>query len=160
MRNGIKAGWKQITNIKVTVRDLDGNIINVQELKNLITTVGLNMIRDALHAVADIDDCEIKYVEVGTGDTAPALGDVALDTYEFRKIMTSTSKPADGQTRCTCYIAPGEAVANLREIGWWAGDGCTGAEASGIMISRVLYTRNKTALESLQIERTDTITEA
>ncbi len=155
-----KGIWKQITNIKITVFDLDGNVKDVTELKNLITTVGLNMMRDALHDVADIADCEIKYVELGTGNTAPALTDVALDTYLFRKIMTSTSKPADGQTRCIVYIAPGEAVAALEEIGWWAGAAAGAGEATGIMISRALYSRNKTALESLQIERTDTFTEA
>lgn len=156
----IKSGWKRITNIKITAYDLDGNVKDVMKVKNLITTVGLNMVRDAIHAVADIADCEIKYVEVGTGATAPALADVALDTYLFRKIMTSTSKPADGQTKCTVYISPAEAIGALEEIGWWAGAACAAGEATGIMIARVLYSRNKTALESLQIERTDTITEA
>jgi len=147
------------TNIKITAFDLEGNIKDVQEFHNLITTVGLNMVRDALHSVGDVADCEIKYVEVGTGNTAPALADVALDTYLFRKVMTSTSKPADGQTRCTVYIAPTEAVDALEEIGWWAGTAAVAGQATGIMVSRVLYSRNKTALESLQIERTDTIAE-
>lgn len=155
MESNIK--WKR--NVKVTVFDLDGNIVDVQEIKNLLTTVGLNMVRDALHDVGDVADCEIKYVEVGTGATAPALTDVALDTYSFRKIMTSTSKPADGQTKCICYIAPAEAVVAIEEIGWWAGTDCAAGEATGILISRVLYSRNKTALESIQIERTDTIAE-
>lgn len=157
---GAKGNWKQVTNIKIIAFDLKGKVIDVQEVKNLITTVGLNMIRDALHSVGDIADCEIKYVEVGTGSTAPSLADTTLDAYLFRKIMTSTSKPANGQTKCTVYIAPGEAVDALEEIGWWAGAAAAAGEATGIMISRVLYSRNKTALESLQIERTDTITEA
>jgi len=152
--------WKWTTNIKVTAFDLEGNVKDVTEIKNLITTVGLNMVRDALHAVADIADCEIKYVEVGTGSIAPALTDTTLDTYLFRKIMTSTSKPADGQTRCTCYISPAEAIGALEEIGWWAGAAAAAGQATGIMVSRTLYSRNKTTLESLQIERTDTIAEA
>ncbi len=218
-----KIGWKMVTNIKITAFDLEGNIKDIQEIKNLITTVGLNEMRDFLHGqpagaadateanklhdadggftardvgkwlhnttddtwttvsgfvdsgeldltddiMADTEDyilypasAGIRYVELGTGDTAPALADVALDTYLFRKIMTSTSKPADGQTRRTVYIAPGEAVDALEEIGWWAGAAAAAGEATGILISRVLYSRNKTALESLQIERTDTITEA
>lgn len=149
--------WKR--NVKVTVFDLEGNIIDVQEIKNIITTVGLNMVRDALHDVADVADCEIKYVETGSGTNAPAITDVALQTYVFRKIMTSTSKPADGQTKCICYIAPAEAVGAIEEIGWWAGTDCAAGEATGILISRVNYSRNKTALESIQIERTDTIAE-
>ena len=155
-----KGNWKQVTNIKITAFDLDGNVKDVQEIKNLITTVGLNMVRDALNNVATVADCMIKYVEVGTGNTALALTDVALDAYLFRKIMTSRSTPADGQTKCVCYIAPAEAVGALKEIGWWAGAAAGAGQATGIMISRVLYSRNKTALESLQIERTDTIAEA
>ena len=150
-------GWN--TNVEVIVKDLEGNIKEVTRVKNLLTTVGLNMVRDALHDVGDVADCEIKYVEVGDGATAPAVGDVALDNYVFRKIMTSTSKPADGQTRCICYIAPAEAVGAIEEIGWWAGTNAAAGEATGIMISRVLYSRNKTALESIQIQRTDTIAE-
>jgi len=155
----LAANLKKVTNIKITAYDLDGNIKDVTHIKNLITKVGLNMIRDALHAVGDVADCEIKYVELGTGNTAPALTDVALDAYFFRKIMTSTDKPADYQTSCTVYISPTEGVAALEEIGWWAGTDCAAGEATGILYSRVLYPRNKTALESLQIERTDTITE-
>jgi len=155
----LSANIKTTTNVTVTAYDLEGNVKDVTHIKNLITTVGLNMIRDALHAVADIADCEIKYIELGTGSTAPALTDVALDTYLFRKIMTSTSKPADYQTKCTVYIAPSEAVAALKEIGWWAGATCAAGEATGILYSRVLYSRNKTAIESLQIERVDQITE-
>ena len=150
---------KLSTNIKVIARDLDGNITDVKEIANLITTVGLQMLRDALNNVATVADCMIKYVEVGTGSTAPALADVALDNFLFRKLMTSRSTPSTYTTKCTVYIAPGEAIGAIEEIGWWAGAACGAGEATGIMIARVLYTRNKTALESLQIERTDTITE-
>lgn len=151
---------KWTSNVKVTVRDLDGNIIDVQEFHNLITTVGLNMVRDALHAVADIDDCEIKAVEVGTSDTAPALTDTTLGaSFLHREAIIDTAKPADGQTWCMAYFAPADAIGLIEEIAWFAGALANGQD-TGIMISRVLYTRNKTTAESLQIERTDTIAEA
>jgi len=155
----MESNIKWTHNVKITAFDLEGNILDVQEIHNLLTTVGLNMVRDALHDVADVADCEIKYVEVGSGTNAPALTDVALQTFVFRKIMTSTSKPADGQTKCIVYISPSEAVGAIEEIGWWAGAAAAAGEATGIMISRVNYSRNKTNVESIQIERTDTITE-
>lgn len=155
----MSGNWKLITNVKITAFDLDGNIKDVTHIKNLITTAGKNMLRDALHAVADIANCEIKYVEVGTGSKPPALTDTTLQTFLYRKAISNTDKPADGQTWCMAYILPAEAIGALKEIGWWAGAAAGAAQATGILFSRVLYSRNKTALETLQIERTDAITE-
>jgi hypothetical protein len=43
------------------------------------------------------------------------------------------------------------------EIAWFAGAGATATKDTGIMIARVLYSRQKTNLESWTIRRTDTI---
>lgn len=149
--------WK--TNIKVTARDLEGNILEVKKIKNLLTTVGLNMVRDALFDVGTIADCEIKAMEYGSGSTPPALTDTALETYQGRKApMVANTRPANGKVKSVFYISPSDYVGWIKELSWWAGADCNG-EASGVMFSRVLYSRNKTALESIQIERIDTIKE-
>ncbi len=150
--------WQWESNVRITVKDLDGNILDVQEFKNLITTVGLGMLVDLLDG--DIGDGEIKYTAVGSDNTAPALGDTILGTETFRKATTSTAQPSVPSLRHVVYIAPDEAIGAIEEIGWFAGTGATGAADSGIMISRVLYTRTKTALESIQIERLDSFSEA
>ena len=116
------------------------------------------MVRDGLYG--DVTDLETKYTAVGTNATAPAITDTQLGTELFRKVTTSHSKPADGQIKHIVYIAPAEAVGALKEIGWFAGVLAGAAANSGIMISRVLYDHAKTNVESLQIERTDTIEEA
>ena len=152
------ANEKHSENIKITVRDLAGKIIDIQEIKNLIPTVDLNMIRDAYYG--DVADCEIKYMAVGSDNTAPALTDTTLGTETFRKILTSHSKPADGQIMTTVYIAPAEAVGAIEEIGWFSGAAAGAGADSGILSSRILYSRNKTNLESIQVERTLTIAEA
>jgi len=154
----IKTGFKIKTNVKITVKDLEGNIKEVKELKNLITTVGLNMVRDGWYG--DVADTETKYMAVGDDNTAPALTDTTLGNETFRKIMTSHSKPADAQMKFTVYIAPAEAVGAIEEIGWFSGAAAGAGADTGIMISRVLYSRTKTNLESIQVERTDTIAEA
>jgi hypothetical protein len=153
----MKFNLKLYCNIKVIVRDLEGNILDVQEFHNLITTDGLNMFRDGLKG--DVTDLEIKYLAVGDDDTAPALGNSDLGNETFRKATTSQSTPADGQHTHTTYIAPGEAVGAIEELGWFAGAAAGAGAGSGIMISRVLYSRTKTALESIQVERTDTFAE-
>ncbi len=150
--------WQWEPNVRITVKDLDGNILDVQEFKNLITTVGLGMLVDLLDG--DIGDGEIKYTAVGSDNTAPALGDTILGTETFRKATTSTTQPSVSSLRHITYIAPDEAIGAIEEIGWFAGAGAGAGADSGIMISRVLYTRNKTALESIQVERLDTFAEA
>ncbi len=151
--------WSLKSNIKITVFDLKGNIIDVQEFKNLLTTDGLNMMRDGLYGPGGAQDLEIKYFAIGSDNTAPAITDTDLGTETFRKARTSQSKPADAQQRYIQYIAPGEAVGVIEELGWFAGAAAGAGAGSGIMVSRTLYSRVKTALESIQIERTDTFVE-
>ena len=150
--------WKWTTNVKVTVFDLDGNIKDIQEFHNLITTVGLGMVIDMLDGA--VADGEIKYMAVGSDNTAPALADMTLGTEAFRKIMTTQTQPTASSLLSTVYVSPSEAVGVIEELGWFAGAAAGAGADSGIMVSRVLYSRNKTALESIQVERTDTIAEA
>ena len=217
----IGTNWKLVTNIKITAFNLDGNIKDVTEIKNLLTTVGLNLMRDVLlgdaktgtadateanklhdadadfaatdvgkllynstdgtctivsgfvdsgeldltdDIMADTEDYVIypsgdgiQYMAWGSDNTAPAIGQTTLVAETNRQIMTSKTAGATGILVCMVYLAPATAVGAIKELGWFAG---STAATTGTMISRILYSRNKTALESLQIERTDTITEA
>ena len=152
--------WSWKTNIKIIVRDMDGKVVEVEEFHNLITTVGLNMMRDLIEGL--IADGEIKYLAWGSDNTLPALADIALGSETARKLITSMSEPGDGQLLTITYIAPGEAVAppNIEEFGWFCGAAAGAGAGTGIMTSRVLYSRAKTALESIQVQRLDQIVEA
>ena len=91
------------------------------------------------------DDANVR-----TGRTVAAGSqrlDIALD-------------PAAGQVNTVHYITPAEAVGAIEELGWFAGAAAGAGAGTGIMISRVLYSRVKTNLESLQIERLDTLEKA
>ena len=149
--------WEIKTNIKVTAFDLNGEIKDVTEFKNAVMNVGFNMVRDFFKG--DVADGEIKYLAVGTSNAAIDVTDTTLTTEIFRKVMTTQTSGATGVLVSLVYIAPAEAVAAIEELGWFAGAAAGAAADSGIMLSRVLYTRNKTALESLQVQRTDTVTE-
>ena len=150
--------WMWKTNIKITAYDLEGNVKDVQEFHNLITTVGLGMMIDFLWGA--IADGEIKDMAVGDDNTAPTLADTTLGNETDRWVMTTQAEATTTSLLSMVYVAPDEAVGAIEEIGWFAGAGCDGVGPdTGIMVSRVLYSRVKTALESLQIERTDTIVE-
>ena len=146
------------TNIKVTAFNLEGKVLDVQEFHNLIMSVGKNMFRDALKGA--VTDLQIKRLGIGGTNTAPAVEQTKLVSEFFRKAITSQTNGATGILISTTYIAPYEANdPQIEELGWFAGAAATDTTDSGIMISRVLYSRDKTELESLQIERTDTISE-
>ena len=148
-------GWKSI--IRIAVIGLDGSI-EVVEIKNKISDVGLNMFRDALKGV--ITDAEIKYLAWGSDNTAVS-GDHTTLVAEFdRKQVTLQESGATGIIVTTTYIAPYEGnESTIEELGWFAGADASATPDSGIMVARVLYSRAKTELESLQVERTDTLSE-
>ena len=152
-----KGAWKPGGNIRVTVRDIEEKVVDVQEFPNLLTTVGFNMLRDGLYG--DVTDLRIKYFAWGSNDTAPALTDTTLGTETARQIMTSHSKPANAQHKFNAYLAPATAVGQIEEFGWFAGAAAGAGANSGIMIARVLYSRLKTNVESITIERVDTFKE-
>ena len=156
----MESNWKWKSNVKVTVSDLDGNIIDIQEFHNLITNVGLNMMRDGLYGPGGAQNLEIKVLGIGSNNTPPAVGQTQLLAETFRKARTSQSKPGTGQQTYVQYIGPTEAIGVIEELGWFAGAAADpGTPNSGIMVSRTLYSRVKTNLESIQIERTDTFSE-
>lgn len=145
--------------ITVTARDVAGRVLHVARFHNLITTVGRNLMRDLLSGA--VVDGEIKYVGLGSSTTAPAITQTQLVAEQFRKQITAQSATATGQVTTTAYIAPQEAnLFRIEEIGWFATTAATGVANSGVMVARVLYSRQKNNLESLQIDRTDTFTAA
>ena len=147
--------FKWIRNVKITIRDLKGNILDVQEFDNLITEDGLDMFRGGLFG--DVTDLEITKLKIGDDDgtTLPlAVTNSALGSETFSFATTDHAKPATGQHWHMVYLAPADAIGLIEELGWFC-------QAAGtLMISRILWQHDKTALHSLQIERTDTIEEA
>lgn len=150
-------GWSGLVTIKVL--DLQGEVIDETIVKNLITTVGKEMLRDILSGA--ITDGEIKYVGMGSDNTAPAVGQTTLVAEEFRKAMTTQANGGGtAELDSTVYIAPFEAnTFTTEEIGWFAGVAAGAGADSGIMVARILYSRAKNNLEAIQIVRTDTISE-
>lgn len=140
--------------IRVTIRYRDGRV-EVEEFDNLITDAGRNLLRDALDGT--VADCAIKYLAWGDGTAAPTAGDVALGHELGRKAVTKQQVGAAGQITTTVYLAPFEANVQIQELGWFAGAGATAAAVSGVLVARVLYVKNKTDLESIQVDRVDTI---
>lgn len=146
--------WQGDVNIKAL--DKDGNVLQEDNLKNLITSAGKNLLAESLRNASL--DAEIKFISLGSDNTAPSSGDTTLGNETFRKAVTSqTAGGSVGVTITNLYVAPEEAVGTIEEIGFHSGSSATSTTDSGVLFARVLYSRTKTAVESIQIERTDTI---
>jgi hypothetical protein len=144
--------WQGDINIKSF--DKDGNLIQEDNVKNLITSAGKNLLAEALRTN---NDCEIKFIALGSDNTAVTSGDTTLGNETFRKQVTSQAAGSVGVTITNLYVAPEEAVGTIEEIGFFSGSSASATTDSGTLFARVLYSRTKTAVESIQIERTDTI---
>ena len=141
--------------VTVTIRNADGTV-TVKTFDNLITDAGKNLLAQALRDTAF--DAEIKYLAWGTGSTAPAAGDTTLVAESGRKQVTSQTAGAGvGETDTVTYLAPDDANVAIAELGWFAGASATATADSGTLIARVLYSHTKTNLESVQVDRTDTV---
>ena len=146
--------WQGDVNIKAL--DKDGNVLQEDKLKNLITSAGKNLLAESLRNGSL--DAEIKFIAIGSDNTAPSSGDTTLGNETFRKAVTSqTAGGSVGVTITNLYVAPEEAVGTIEEIGFFSGSSASSTTDSGTLFARVLYSRTKTAVESIQIERTDTI---
>lgn len=109
---------------------------------NLVVTTGLNWVASRMEGVAsDI----MSHIAVGTGSTAPAIGDTALGGELSRVALTSGVAAAATITYITTFSA-GQGTGALQEAGIF------NAAAAGTMLARVTFpVINKGASDTLQI---------
>jgi hypothetical protein len=143
-------GW--IGEYEIVIRHKDGTVFR-EKLKNRLMNTGLNMVRDALNG--DLTDLKLKYLALGDSKIAIDDTQTQLGNERFRTPFIKYDKPATGQLKTTAIAKDTEAVFQIEEIGIFAGP-ATDVANTGILVSRILYSRNKTNLESIQFIRTDT----
>jgi len=118
----------------------------------MITTVGLNLLRNAL--AGDVSP-DVNYFAVGDDNTAVTGTETTLGNETLRVQLSSDGTPLDGDWNSVWDILDSDGALTIREIGWFSNG--TASADSGVLISRILYSRDKTTLESIQFNRTDTI---
>lgn len=114
-----------------------------------ITNAGVNLMRNANEGA---DNSLIKYVALGTSNTAPSATDTQLGAEVFRKAVTSYTNGSTGEILVTGYFSSTDAVGvTIQEIGFFGGITASAAANSGVLIAHGLYTlSSKTNLQSLQ----------
>ncbi len=154
MRQNLLWDWK--SNVRIIVLE-SGLIVSEFVTHNVITRSSLTLARDALRGTGDLT---IQQVGVGAGATTPTDEDTDMDDERLRVDIILRQAISIDALLTTAYVAPEEAnTFTINELGWW-GEDATDTLGTGTLMSRVLYNYTKGALESLQIDRLDTFSEA
>ena len=114
------------SNVELTIKK-GQQVVQVIKAKNLITNAGLNWFRDLAGGIVGRADGQA----VGTGTTAAAAGDIALETSVLKKTIDRRLDSDKKITFQTLFLE-GEANGNtLSEVGLFGG---------GVLIARALIT--------------------
>jgi len=125
------------------------------KIKNLIMN---NALDEVLKSLQDLTvDIGIKYLALGTSDTANTNALTQLGNEIFRTQFVDQDKVDIGELRTIFTVLDSEAVAQIEEIGIFCGSSATSSANSGLMLSRILWSRNKTNTEEIQFTRVDKV---
>lgn len=142
-------------NITATWRDLNGNIVKVDNKKNLIATVGRAVVASLLAGDSTLSGA-ITRCALGSSTTAPSLSDTKLgsETSGTRKAPLSPSTNSN-KVFITFVYSASEAVGSHKEFGTFI-DGADTAD-SGALFSHLAIDWVKTNQQSLTIDCVYTI---
>jgi|TARA_R110001592_G_scaffold61672_4_gene188265 hypothetical protein len=137
--------------LKIVLRDKDGNVKSEKIEKNLVVTTGLNYI--AARMTDGSIPTDMSHMAVGTGTTSAAAGQTALVTESARVALTGgQGAPSTNTIVYTATFAAGTGTGALTEAG------VLNASSSGTMLCRTVFSAvNKGADDSVTITWTITI---
>lgn len=123
--------------------------------KNMFVTAGKNSLADHLRGTTENNKGIITYCALGTGLTAPALGDTTLQTELARKLVSVRTVSGNVATFET-FFTTSEAIGTLKEAGLF-GDAASATADTGTLFCRVAINRTKSANDTLTLSWTVTI---
>jgi hypothetical protein len=139
---------KMTGDLKIVLKDENGQIKHEQEVKNLVVTVGKNFIASRMK---DTTDTAMTHMAVGSGTTAAAVGDTTLGTELGRVSLTSTTVTTNNVAYVATFPA-GTGTGAVTEAGLF------NASSSGTMLCRTVFSViNKGAADTLGITWTVTV---
>lgn len=135
-----------------------GELLKAWRLENLLTTAN-QTVRDTMLAgtyTGGNDSLQIAYFAFGTGTTAPAVTDTALETEVYRKQVTQVTVQSTGSVKSLVSLGSNECNTTITEIGIFCGPSATSTANTGTLISRIAVNIVKNSNIVLNITRTDT----
>lgn len=136
--------------VRIDLFDETGAVKETREIKNLVVTTGKTFIASRMVGVASTI---MGYMELGTGTTAAAAGDTALQTVisGSRTAITSGTNASNVVTYVTSFPA-GTGTGAVTEAGIF------NAASAGTMLCRTVFAVvNKGAADAMSITWTITV---
>ena len=134
--------------LTVEIKNKQGEVIDVREVKNLVVDDGLEYIASRMK---DTSATAMSHMAIGTGSTAAAAGNTALGTEAARQALTSTTVTANAVAYVASFAA-GTGTGAITEAG------ILNAGSGGTLLCRTVFSVvNKGASDSMTITWTVTI---
>jgi hypothetical protein len=138
--------------LSVVLRDADGNVKQSQDIPNLVVSSGLAFIASRMK---DTTDAAMSHMAVGSGTTAAAAGNTALETQIGSRISLTSTTVTSNAVAYVATFAAGTGTGAITEAGIF------NASTSGTMLCRTVFSVvNKGADDTLQITWTITLNAA
>ena len=136
--------------VVITLTDENGNLKARQEINNLVVNTGKAFISSRMIGTAL---GVMSHMALGSGTTAPALTDTALESLlGTREILDSSTNPASGVIIYTSTFEAGDATGAVTEAGIF------NAATSGTMLCRTTFdVINKGASDTISVTWTITV---
>ncbi len=139
---------KMTGDLKIVLTDENGQIKHEQEIKNLVVTTGKNFIASRMK---DTTDTAMSHMAIGSGTTAAAVGDTALESSLGRVSLTSTTVTTNNVAYVATFPA-GTGTGAVTEAGLF------NASSGGTMLCRTVFSViNKGSADTLGITWTVTV---
>ncbi len=130
-----------VGHLSITLFGPDGAVKERREIDNLVVTTGRAWLAQRMTSAATL----MSHMGVGTGATAPALGDTALQVQLVRVALTSQSTASNVAT-FEADFAPGVGTGAITEAGIF------NAASAGTMLNRATFAEmNKGAGDAIKI---------
>ena len=136
--------------LKIEVKDKHGKVKDTREVDNLVVDTGLAFIASRMK---DASATAMSHMELGTGTTAAAAGNTALETIisGSRTALTSTTVTSNAVAYVASFAA-GTGTGAVTEAG------ILNASSGGTLLCRTVFSAvNKGASDSMTITWTITI---
>ena len=125
--------------------EANGDLISVDEQSNLVVTSGYNLLAKlSIAGFASGETDGIAYLEIGTGDTAPAISDTDTETGVARKQFT-TASVSGAEVTCSVFYVSDDCTYSIKEVTVWGGSTATITLGTGTLYSHYLQTKDNSA---------------
>jgi hypothetical protein len=141
--------------LHVVLKGQDGEIKTERKVENLVVTAGHNHIADRL--AASPSQATMQAMAIGTGTTAPAIGNTQLGNEIDRNAFTVGPTATNNSVAYRGFWDAGDATnTQISEAGIF-----NNTSSGGTMLCRATFTAiNKGTQDTLQIDWTITLTNA